>query len=406
LGLDLTRRIELDTVAEAVPPRDAAGRAWDDPTRARAARSLGNAARAWWAIDLALATIALAVVVATGMHVALRDAIPSGASWAPPRVAFAVQAGIYVGALAFGGVLLGTPAAWFGGHRLLKSHGLGTQSARGWLRDYAIASAIGTGLSGAFGFVVGGLCFSHPGSWWAWATAVGAIGTLFVTYLAPVVILPLFYRGRPLPEGEVRDALVNLAARAGTGIRTCVVIDQSRRSRAANAAVVGIGQTRRIVVTDTLLGGGYATSEIGAILAHELGHHVRRDVPWAIATEVAIFGVCLFAAESARDASAVAVGLIGPADLAGLPVLALTSGACFLAAMPLRKGLSRWREARADAYGVALTGDRAAWASTLRRLAVQNLAEVDPHPFVEWATYSHPSIRRRLIAVETEAGRG
>ena len=391
---------------EASTPRDDCGRAWDDPSRASAARAFGNAARAWWAADLTLTTIALIGVIATGAHVTLRDAITAAVSWEPTRVSFGVQASMYVAVLAVGGALLGMPAAWFGGHRLMQVHGLGTQSARGWFRDYAIASAVGTTLTGGFSGVVAFVCDPNPGNWWAWATAVGAVGTLLVTYLAPLVVLPLFYRGQPLPDGPVRDALVDLAARAGTGIRTCIVIDQSRRSRAANAAVVGIGRTRRIVVTDTLLAGGYSPPEVGAILAHELGHHIHHDLLWTVATEAAILGTCLFIAERARHAVADAIGLTGPADVAGLPVIALVAGACLVLALPLRRGLSRRRETRADAYGVALTGDRAAWASTLRRLAVQNLAEVDPHPFVEWITYSHPSIRRRVAAVENGGGRG
>jgi STE24 endopeptidase len=394
-----------DTGAPA-PTRDSADRTWDDPARARQARAFGNAARWWWVADLAITAVSLAALILTGAHATLRDALDPPAPGAPPRVAFAVHAAAITAALALGGALAGMPAAWFGGHRLLRAHGLGTQGARGWLRDYVVAAVLGTCLATAFVFIVAAACFPNPGRWWAWATLVGAAGTFMVAYVAPALIMPLFYTEKPLPAGEVRDALVDLAARAGTAIRSCVVIDQSRRSRAANAAVVGMGRTRRIVVTDTLLAGGYDTREVVAILAHELGHHVRHDVPWAVVIEGAILGACLFTAEVVRAAVAGPTGLDGPADLAGLPVVALAAGACLVATTPVRSGISRWREARADAFGVRLTGDAAAWVATLRRLAVQNLAEVDPHPVVEWATYSHPSIRRRLRAVEGVAGRG
>ena len=389
---------EFDGDWAALPMRDTAGRTWDDPERAREARAYGNAARGWWATDTAFAAVGLATVILTGAHEGLRDALDPSDLGAAPRLAFAIHAAAITGALALGGAVAGMPASWFGGYRLLAAYGLGTQTARGWLRDYLMAAGLGTCLAIALAFVVAALCFADPRLWWVWAGAVGAGGTLVVAYLAPTLILPLFYRETPLPNGEVRDALLGLARRAGTTIQGCVVIDQSRRSRAANAAVVGLGGTRRIVVTDTLLTGGYATSEIAAILAHELGHHVRHDVPWAVAIDGALFGACLFVAEAVRGTVAEAVGLKGPADLAGLPVVALAAGACLVATMPLRAGISRWREARADAFGMRLTGDGAAWASTLRRLAVQNLAEVDPHPLVEWATYSHPSISRRLAA--------
>lgn len=393
-------------IGAPMPARDPAGRTWDDPARARQARALGNAARWWWVADLVASALALAALILSGTHATLRDALDPAALGATPRVTFAVHAATITAALALGGAFAGMPAAWFGGHRLLRAHGLGTQGARGWLRDYAVAAALGTCLVAAFSFIVAAACFTDPGRWWAWATLVGAAGTFMVAYVAPTLIMPLFYTERPLPAGEVRDALVDLATRAGTAIASCVVIDQSRRSRAANAAVVGMGRTRRIVVTDTLLAGGYDTREVAAILAHELGHHARHDVPWGVAIEGTILGACLFTAEVVRAAVAEATGLGGPADLAGLPVVALAAGACLVATTPVRSGISRWREARADAYGVRLTGDAAAWGATLRRLAVQNLAEVDPHPVVEWATYSHPSIRRRLRAVDGVAGRG
>ena len=392
----------------APPPiRDASGRTWDDPGRAREARALGNVARAWRAADAAIAAVGLAAVILTGAHEALRDALDPTTLGAPPRLAFAVHAAAITGALALGGAVAGMPAAWFGGHRLLKAYGLGTQTARGWLRDYLVAAGLGTCFSIAVAFVVAALCFDDPQRWWAWAGAVGVVGTFIVAYIAPTLILPLFYKESPMPAGEVSVALLDLAARAGATIHGCVVIDQSRRSRAANAAVVGLGRTRRIVVTDTLLSGGYATSEIAAILAHELGHHVRHDVPWAVAIDGALFGACLFVAEAVRGAVAGVTGLQGPDDLAGLPVVALAAGACLMATTPLRAGISRWREARADAFGIALTDDRAAWRSTLCRLAAQNFAEVDPHPIVEWATYSHPSTRHRLAAaMEARAGHG
>jgi STE24 endopeptidase len=181
-------------------------------------------------------------------------------------------------------------------------------------------------------------------------------------------------------------------------------MDMSRRTRAANAALMGIGNTRRIVLGDTLLA-AFDAREVGAVLAHELGHHVHGDLWRGILLDGALTLCALWLADVLVRALAPLLGIAGLTDVATLPSIVLVGGVLFVAAMPLTNGYSRRREAAADAFAVRVTGDPEAWKGALRRLAEMNLAEVDPPPWVEWLLYSHPSIRHRLEAAD-RVGRG
>ena len=386
---------------------------WTDPDRASIARRLACRARTVWVSD-AVATAALLVALhASGLSRSARDAaIAITDSFGLPRVtpgmpaplmshaslSISVQTASLFLALALAGAIVSMPFTYIGGFRLARSVGLGTQSTGAWVRDYAVASVLGAALVAILAGLVGWVSADAPHLWWVAATILGTIGTVVLTHLAPVLILPLFYKVTPLPDGPVRARLLDLTMLARTTVRGCDVIDQSRRSLTANAGIIGIGRTRRIMVTDTLLEGGYSTPEIAAILAHELGHHVHGDMFWAIAVDGILLAGCFAMTESLRGWLAPLIGLGGAGDLAGIPAMVLMFGVVSALTMPLRAGVSRWRESRADSYGVALTQDPEAWVRTLERLGWQNLAEVDPPRWIEWATYTHPSIARRIAS--------
>lgn len=215
--------------------------------------------------------------------------------------------------------------------------------------------------------------------------------------IGPVLIAPLFNRYTPLGEehADLAKRLTRLAERAGARVEGVYTFDMSRRTKAANAALTGIGASRRIILGDTLLE-EFSPDEIETVLAHELGHHVHKDIPAGILINSALTLGGLYLAARGLEWGAGWFGFAGPADIAALPLLTLLIGCYGLVTLPLGNAYSRWRERRADQYALQLTSNGQAYASALIRLANQNLAEADPEPWVELLLYSHPAIRRRV----------
>jgi STE24 endopeptidase len=222
--------------------------------------------------------------------------------------------------------------------------------------------------------------------------------------LAPILIAPLFYKFTPLEEEHraLADRLIALAENAGTRVRGVYRIDMSRRTKAANAALMGLGHSRRIVLGDTMLN-EFTPDEVETILAHELAHQVHRDIPLGIVVQsiVTLFGLWL--ASLALDWGVKFFSLDGVNDVAGLPWLALVLGGFGLVTMPLANAWSRWRERMADRYAVQATGGALAFASALVRLTDQNLGELEPSPWVVFLLYSHPPLGQRIAAARAQA---
>jgi STE24 endopeptidase len=215
-----------------------------------------------------------------------------------------------------------------------------------------------------------------------------------IAVVLPVWIIPLFYRLTPLGDEALRTRLLALASRVGVPAIGVWVADQSRKSRTANAAVVGLGRTRRILLFDTML--EFAPREIEAVLAHELGHHVHHDIWRGLAAQSVLTLTSFAVAAVALRAGVAWWGLRDIADPAGLPWLALVVGAIGLVAMPLSNGYSRWIEGRADDFALRVTADPDGFVGAMERLAALNLAERRPHRLKELFLYSHPSIERRI----------
>jgi STE24 endopeptidase len=224
-----------------------------------------------------------------------------------------------------------------------------------------------------------------------------------MTKLAPVLVMPMFYKFRPLERESLRARLVALSERAGVPVLGVYEWGLGEKTRRANAALVGTGRTRRIIVSDTLLG-EYSEDEIEVVMAHELGHHVHRHIRAALVAESALIVAALFAAAAALNASWRGLGLAGPSDVAGLPLLLLTGGTVMLAASPLVNALSRRNERRADLYALEMTGQPAAFISAMKRLAAQNLAEEDPARTVTWLFHTHPPVSQRIEAARQFVG--
>jgi STE24 endopeptidase len=228
------------------------------------------------------------------------------------------------------------------------------------------------------------------------------IFNVIMAKLAPVLLFPIFYKFVPLDEEkeDLINRLTHLADQAGTQVEGVYKFDMSRRTTAANAGLAGSGKTRRVVLGDTLLD-EFSFDEIETIFAHELGHHVHKDIPIGLIFDAVLTIVGLYLASLGLKWGVELLNFTGPSDIASLPLLFLVLGAYGLVTMPLSNAYSRWRESRADAYALQLTGNGEVYASALIRLANQNLAEADPEPWVELLLYSHPALGKRISMAES-----
>lgn len=302
-------------------------------------------------------------------------------------------------AFGFGGLyfLFTRPFAFYGEYILPHRFGLSTQTRKGWLGDQAKGLLVGVPL----GLLVLELLYAAlrwtGDQWWLWAGSGMVIFTVLMANLAPVLIMPLFNKFVPLGEeyAELEQRLLELARRSGTRVRGVFAFDMSRRTRAANAALTGIGNTRRIVLGDTLLK-EFTPDEVETVLAHELGHHVHRDIPLIILVQSVLMFGGFYIASLALRWGVRALGFASIADIASLPFFLLVMEFFGLVIQPLGNAFSRWRERLADDYAVRLTQKGAAFASALTRLANQNLSEVDPEKWVIFFFYDHPPLKERI----------
>ena len=288
---------------------------------------------------------------------------------------------------------------WARGFRLEHRFGLSTQGFGDWLGDYAKQLALGA----AFGLlVVEGLSLLlrlFPNHWWLWAAAAWMASSILLARVFPTLLIPLFYRQQPLPEGSLRRRLETLLARCGTRVHGIFEVNLSRTTRKGNACLCGMGKSRRVLVSDTLLS-RYPEEEIEVVLAHELGHHRRHHIGILIAVSAIGSAFSCFAVDLWAKGWLPRLGLSGLAELSALPVIGLGLFLAGLALQPVTQGLSRRLERQADQFALEQTGNPAAFIATMRRLAEQNLAEENPPRWVEWLLYDHPPIRKRIALAE------
>jgi STE24 endopeptidase len=289
------------------------------------------------------------------------------------------------------------PFVWYQGFALEHRYGLSTQSGAHWLADQVKAAAVSAVLAVLGSSVVFATLRWWPSVWWIVSAAVFGLAMIGVVRLAPVVLLPLFFRFRPLDRPTLVERVMTLATRARTDVVGVFEWVLSGHTRKANAALAGLGRTRRILLSDTLLS-DYTDDEIEVVLAHELAHHVHRDLWRGMAVQAMVLFGGFFVADYVLGATWGSLGYRGPADPAALPLLMYVGGAWSFTVLPLLNGLSRARERAADRYALETTRNPDAFVSAMRRLSQQNLAEEHPSAVVRWLFYSHPPIRERIDA--------
>jgi STE24 endopeptidase len=221
--------------------------------------------------------------------------------------------------------------------------------------------------------------------------------------LAPVLLLPLFFKFRPVENEDLLNRVTRLARRTNTAV--CGIFEWAlgEKTRKANAAVVGWGNTRRIIVSDTLLE-NFSGEEIDVIMAHELCHHVKNHIWQLLALQSVVTVIAFYLAHRILPPLSASFGFRGVADVANLPLFALVLAALSLIVLPAVNCFSRRLERAADLYALDITGDALAFVSSMEKLAEINLANKAPNKIIEFIFYSHPCVEDRIKLAADRVG--
>lgn len=291
--------------------------------------------------------------------------------------------------------LITLPFDYYKGYVIERKFDLSTQSFRSWISDQVKMLILRMVL---LMFIVQGVYFAlrmFAPYWWiiTWIFVSG--GMVVVSYIAPVVIMPLFFKYPPLKETSLIGRLTNLAKKAGIRVVGVFEMKAGVKTKKAVGALAGIGNTRRIILSDTLLT-NYTHDEIEGVIGHELGHHVFHHIGKMLIMFSVMMLVAFYVIDLVLRASVSYFGFSGIDDIASLPLLALTLAMMFMVATPIMNTLSRYAEGQADQYELEIVNNPDAFITCMVKLCDQNLRHADPHPLIEFMLYDHPSGKHRV----------
>ena len=372
------------------PPRGSAA-SGDRATRYAALK------RGLWLADLGFTLMIFCLLIFGG-------AASQWSGWVAARFpSWPMRVAVYSGGLWLAYALLTFPLDWLRGFRIEHRFQLSTQSFADWLKDHAKQLALGAAMGLGMVEALSLLLRASPRGWWFWAAVAWTAWSILLTRVAPTLLIPIFYKQEPLKESPLRKRLESLLAKCGTRVNGLFSVNLSRTTQKANACLCGMGGSRRVLVSDTLLS-HYPDEEVETVLAHELGHHRLHHIGILLGMSAAASAVSCFLVDRLALAWMPRLGISGLTDLSALPLVGFGLFVAGLTGMPLFNGISRALEKQADLFALEQTGDPAAFVGTLRRLAEQNLAEANPPRWVEWLLYDHPPISKR-IALGEEYGK-
>lgn len=362
-----------------------------DPERQKQAKEYARISRRLWLVDTTFGAVYALAWLLFGWTISVRN-------WATGLTSndwLSVPLYVFVfGVIYF---LLNLPLSYYSGFVLPHRFDQSNQSLKDWIMDQFKGMAVGLPL-GLILLELLYLALRVTGQlWWLWAAGGLLVFSVLLSNLAPVLIMPIFNKFVPLGDEhkDLADRLMKLAERAHTKVQGVYKFDLSRRSKSANAALTGIGNTRRIVLGDTLIN-EFTPDEIETVLAHELGHQVHRDIPFLITFGTVTTMLGLYLASLVLNWAIGFFGFAGASDVAAFPALLIVLGTYNLILMPLENAVVRWRERMADEYALQSTGKKDAFGSAFVRLANQNLGEIDPEKWVVFLFYDHPPLGERI----------
>lgn len=306
---------------------------------------------------------------------------------------------IYVSILGCAIYLLELPVHFYNSFTLEHRFGLSNQTLFGWIKDEAKRALI----SSVFFLLI--LLFVYfslrnfPRTWWLIVGAASAVISLIINQIFPILLIPIFFKQVPLKDETLKSRLMELSKKAGTFVRGIFEIDLSKKTKKGNAALCGIGRTRRIILGDTILK-DYTPDEIELVLAHEMGHHKLHHIRKSFIVSTASTFLALFFADWLLKSFAGIFHLGAICDIAGFPILALGVLVFDTFASPLSNTYMRRLERAADIFALKLTGKPREFISMMEKLSSQNLRLVDPGKLAEVFLYNHPPVSKRIKLAE------
>ncbi len=376
-------------MAATIPSQDHLYPSELDPERQDLAREYARIRRRFALLDLALGAALLLAWLLCGWSAQLRNWI---LSWTrSPWI------GVLVFGAVFGGIftLLDLPLSYYTGYILPHRYHQSNQDLKGWIGDLLKSTLIAAIMGAVLLEILYLVLRTAPQYWWIWTASILLVLNVLLANLAPVLLFPIFNKFTALEDQDLAERLIDLAERSGARVAGVYRFDMSKRTKSANAGLTGLGNTRRIILGDTLLQ-EFSPDEIETVLAHELGHQKNNDIPLGMGVQTVLTLGGLYLTSLGLQWGVKAFNFSSAADIAALPLFALLLGLYSLITMPLTNAFSRWREYLADDFALRITGKGLAFQSALTRLGNQNLAEVDPEPWVEFFLYSHPSLGKRI----------
>ena len=299
--------------------------------------------------------------------------------------------------------ILFAPVNFYTGFYLEHKYKLSNQTFGKWLwenlKSSLVSLAIGIPILLVFYFTMN----QFGDLWWLPFGVVMFFVSVVLTQIFPVLILPIFYKLTPIDSNELKSKIEALASDAGIKIENIYKFDLSKNTKKANAAFTGLGETKRIILGDTLID-NYSNEEIETVIAHELGHYKKKHIVKNIIYGTVVSFLTFFIIALLYQKSLNWFGFLSITQIAALPLLALWSMLIGVIQMPLGNILSRKFEYEADEYAIDSTKMPREFINTLEKLTEQNLGDKEPHPFVEWFFYSHPSIKNRINSIKQKAG--
>jgi STE24 endopeptidase len=291
--------------------------------------------------------------------------------------------------------LVSLPFDYYNGYVVEHRFELSTQTKRSWIGDQIKDLVVSVIL---LIFIVEAIYYFlriFPVYWWVYVWILVSIVMVFFMFIAPVLIMPLFFKYTPLKDELLIGKLTDLVKKAGIKVLGVYEMKASVKTKKAVGGLTGVGHTRRIILSDTLLS-NYTSDEIEVIIGHELGHHVRH-VFWKVMAGMSIAILAgLFCVDQVLKQTVTYFGLGGASSIASLPLFALSFGIIFMILKPVLNAFMRREERKADQYALEITNKPDAFISMMVKVHDQNLADADPHPIKEFLFHDHPAGKKRV----------